>query len=128
MVDTFHKLQENIRLRAYCGYSSCFFFRYDDRQEGNCSGVSFHGLVRRLWSFSNSLVLRLMAKHFFPLWCLWVKVEGEGDGVARAAGMAVTRVRHPCLFLYVGSLNRDRYLSPKTPSPYLETLTPFEKR
>lgn len=115
MVDTFHKLQENIRLRAYCGYSLCFFFflRYDDHQEGNGSGVSFHGLVRRLWSFSNSLALRLMAKYFSPLWCLWVKVEGEGDGVAWAAGMAVTRARHPCLLLYVGSLNLTGICHPK---------------
>ena len=50
-----------------------------------------------------------------------------GPGTAGAAGVVVTSVRHPHLFLHTGSLNPDRYLSRKTPSPYLETFTQFEK-
>lgn len=122
MVDNFHKPQENIRLRVYCGVFM-LAFRYIDHQEGHCSGI-FSSWPWKALELIQWVGPKTMAECSFPL---HAQAEEWGGGTARAAGIEHS-ARHPDLLLYTGSLNRDRHLSPKTPSLYLETLTQFEKR
>lgn len=98
-------------------------FRYIDHQEGHCSGI-FSSWPWKALELIQWVGPKTMAECSFPL---RAQVEEWGGGTARAAGIEHS-ARHPDLLLYTGSLNRDRHLSPKTPSLYLETLTQFEKR
>lgn len=57
MVDNFHKPQENIRLRVYCGQSLCLLLDILTIKRAIAQGFSLHGLGK-LWSLSSGLVLR----------------------------------------------------------------------
>lgn len=68
MVDNFHKPQENIRLRVYCGQSLCLLLDISSIKRAIAQGFSLHGLGK-LCSLSSGLVLRLIAECSFPLRC-----------------------------------------------------------
>lgn len=65
MVDNFHKPHKNVRLREFCGYSSCLFLDITTTGRIIAQGFFFHGLVRRFWSSSSRPVLRLMTEYSF---------------------------------------------------------------
>lgn len=117
MVDTFHKLQENIRLRAYCGYSLCFFFFKIWRPS---RGQWLRGFLS--WPSTEALELfqqfgpktdgKVLLSSLVPL--------GQSGRGGRWGSLGCrdgsNKGQAPLPALVRGLPQPDRYLSPKTPS------------
>lgn len=107
-----------------------FVYRSNGHQVGTCSGYppASRWPARRLRSFSNMLVLRLMAEcSFLIAICVQCGRDGRRDSQGCRRSWQWSGV--PACSVHLGFLNLNKYLSRKTPSlsldPVLEKMKCF---